>query len=320
MKKRELARCAAVAAVILVSAPGCPHRGGGASRDKTEWDRVATPKKYFSSVVSPWDKGVVNPLGAAVEAVPAARRGAVIDLGTGIGNGVPMLARAFGRVVAIDYAPRMVASARGRHGHLKNVTFAVADMRDLARYHRQFDAAVAVNSVLLPSDRDVTRMLREAHACLKPGGYLFGVFPSVESEAYIAMLTFEREHRKVRDERRAWVRTERIIDRDRIDFLRGIVGKSAVTQKFYYRFELIRRLRRAGFGDIRVGKVVYPWRLLDDPEARAFRGNPGFWDWFVSARKPAARKPTLRKPAALEPAPARPPRSSLRPRDHPRRR
>lgn len=291
MKRREIARCAVVAALAFVVGSGCPHRGDGALGDRGEWDRVATPKKYFSSVVSPWDKGVVNPLGDALKAVPAARRGAAIDLGTGIGNGVPMLARAFRRVVAIDYAPKMVASARRRHGHLKNVTFAVADMRDLARYHKQFDVAVAVNSVLLPSSRDVTRMLREAHASLKPGGYLFGVFPSLESEAYIALLTFEREHRKLSDERRAWERTERIIDRDRIDFLRGIVGKSAVTQKFYYRFELIRRLQRAGFGDIRVGKVVYPWRLLDDPEARAFRGNPGFWDWFVSAR-------------ALKPAPA----------------
>ncbi len=270
--------------------PGCPHRGDGASRDKTQWDRVATKKKYFLAVVSPWDKGVVNPLGDAIKAVPAHRRGAAIDLGTGIGNGVPMLARGFGRVVAIDYAPKMVAAARKRHGHFPNVTFAVADMRKLARYRNRFDVAVAVNSVLLPSSRDVTRMLQEAFHTLKPGGTLFGVFPSLESEAYIAMLTFEREHRNLNNEQRAWARTERIIDSGRIDFIRGTVGRSAVQQKFYFRFELIRRLRLAGFRDIQVGKVVYPWRLLDDPQARAFRGNPGFWDWFVSARRPAAAK------------------------------
>lgn len=271
---------------------GCPHRRDGASRDKVEWDRVATRKKYFSAVVSPWDKGVINPLGNAIKAVPATRRGAVIDLGTGIGNGIPMLAKGFRRVVAIDYAPKMVATARKRYGHHKHVSFAVADMRDLSRYHQQFDVAVAVNSVLLPSNRDVNRMLRETHATLKPGGYLFGVFPSVESEVYIALLTFEREHRDIRDEGSAWKRTEQIIGRDRIDFLRGTVGKSAVTQKFYYRFELVRRLGLAGFRDIRIGKVVYPWRMLDDPDAQAFRGNPGFWDWFVSARKPAAATPT----------------------------
>ncbi len=267
---------------------GCPHRGDGVSRDKTEWDRVATKKKYFAAVVSPWDKGVINPLGDALKAVEVSRRGAAIDLGTGIGNGVPMLAGAFKRVVAIDYAPKMVAEARKRHGHFKHVSFAVADMRNLARYHGRFDVAVAVNSVLLPSHRDVTRMLREAFATLKPGGYLFGVFPSLESEAYIALLTFEREQRGAADEARAWERTERLIGRDRIDFVRGTVGKSAVTQKFYYRFELLRRLRLAGFRDIRIGKVVYPWRLLDDPDARAFRGNPGFWDWFVTARRPAS--------------------------------
>jgi len=290
MKKRELARIAVVAvgACGWVVGAGCPHRRDGGSRDRLEWDLVATPRKYFSAVVSPWDQGVINPLGDAVKAVPAAQRGAAIDLGTGIGNGIPMLAKAFRRVVAIDYAPKMVAAARQRYGHHKNVSFAVADMRNLARYHERFDVAVAVNSVLLPSDRDVNRMLREAYATLKPGGILFGVFPSVESEAYIALLTFEREHRDLGDEQSAWKRTAQLIGRDRIDFLRGIVGKSAVTQKFYYRFELVRRLGRAGFREIKIGKVVYPWRLLDDPDARAFRGHPGFWDWFVTARRPPA--------------------------------
>jgi SAM-dependent methyltransferase len=287
MKKRQILARLAVVVLAFGVGCGCPHRGDGVSRDKKEWDRVASKKKYFAAVVSPWDRGVKNPLVDAVKAVPTTRRGAAIDLGTGIGNGVPMLARAFKQVVAIDYAPKMVAAARKRYPHLKNVTFAVADMRDLARYRGRFDVAVAVNSVLLPSHRDVTRMLNEAFASLKPGGFLFGVFPSVESEAYIGLLTFERERRDAADERQAWERTERIIGRERIDFLRGTVGKSAVVQKFYYRFELVRRLRLAGFGDIRVGKVVYPWRLLDDPDARAFRGNPGFWDWFVSARRPA---------------------------------
>jgi hypothetical protein len=156
-----------------------------------------------------------------------------------------------------------------------------------------------VNSVLLPSGRAVRRMLREAYATLKPGGYLFGVFPSLESEAYIALLTFERERQRIKDERRAWERTARLVGRERIDFLRGVVGKSAVKQKFYYRFEVVLRLRRAGFSDIRVGKVVYPWRLLDDPAVRDFRGSPGFWDWFVTARKPDAPV----KKAAPRPSP-----------------
>jgi hypothetical protein len=172
-------------------------------------------------------------------------------------------------------------------------------MRDLRPYHGRFDAAVAVNSVLLPSGRAVQRMLREAYATLKPGGTLFGVFPSLESEAYIALLTFERERQRTGDDRRAWARTARLVGSEHIDFLRGVVGKSAVRQKFYYRFEVILRLRRAGFTDIRVGKVVYPWRLLDDPEARLFRGAPGFWDWFVTARKPDAPQ----KKAAPRPSP-----------------
>lgn len=304
-----------VALLLAGGLGGCPHRGDGAARDKAAWDRVATPKKYFASVVSPWDKGVLNPLGAALAKVPASRRGAAIDLGTGIGNGIPMLARLFRRVVAIDYAPRMVATARKRYAHLSHVSFAVADMRELSRYHGRFDVAVAVNSVLLPSSRDVRRMLREAYATLKPGGLLFGVFPSLESEVYIGLLTFEREHAKLRHEERAWLRTEELVGRHRIDFFRGTVGKSAVTQKFYYRFELLHRLQRAGFTDIRIGRVVYPWRLLDDPDARAFRGQPGFWDWFVSARRPVA---TPHRPVATPRRPAAPPRAS--PPPPPRRR
>ena len=73
----------------------------------------------------------------------------------------------------------------------------------------------------------------------------------------------------------------RLIGPRRYDFVSGLFTEGADRQKFYYSFELRRRLQAAGFKNIQFGKVLYPW--TEDHAWFNFSGEPRMWDWFVRA-------------------------------------
>jgi ubiquinone/menaquinone biosynthesis C-methylase UbiE len=98
----------------------------------------------------------------------------VLDIGCGTGGTLPALRDAVGpdgRVVAVDYSPRMVARAQRRAGEWDNVTVRRADAARESLGDNEFDAALALSS--LSAMPDVGAAVAAAHAALRPGGRLF---------------------------------------------------------------------------------------------------------------------------------------------------
>lgn len=248
------------------------------------WNRIA--RKYHEEVISPFQEGVDNPLPGALRRLRGARRLDVVEYGCGTGSLIPLLASRFRHVTAIDFSEAMLAEAR-KQAAAANVEFLRHDLRDLEPFRDRFDVAVVVNAVLAPDPRDVNRILDGIFGSLRPGGRLLGVFPAMEPVLYQAMLIFEEEIASVHEEKRALSRTRRRLERSKFNFELGRYDEGGLRQKFFYQFEIAWRLRRAGFRHVRLGKVLYPW----DPERigyEMFPDAPPMWDWFVSARKPAA--------------------------------
>jgi SAM-dependent methyltransferase len=248
-----------------------------------DWDRVASD--YFTEVVSPLSAGVPPPLARALEAIPDARRKTVADLGCGIGTLLPALTARFGRVLAIDFSPAMLARARATC-RARNLALHRADLADLAAFHGLLDVAVTVNAVLTPDAERLDRVFRELRATLKPDGVVLGVFPAMEAILYQGLLIHERERRRASPDR-ARSKTSLILERAKYDFVHGTYRESTIAQKFFYAFELRYRLRRAGFRRIRLGRVLYPWDTVGGYES--FPGEPPMWDWFVRAHRACAR-------------------------------
>jgi SAM-dependent methyltransferase len=98
----------------------------------------------------------------------------VADLGCGSGRLLPFLARQFGKVIAVDYAPASLALAR-RVCVGKAVTFRRRDLRDLAPFRNSIDVAVAIRSIAGPRPEDVDRILGEIHRALVEGGLLAAI-------------------------------------------------------------------------------------------------------------------------------------------------
>ena len=182
----------------------------------------------------------------------------------------------------------MLAEARKREPG-SNVELVRHDLRDLSAFRHRFDIAIVVNAVLAPDPREVSAILEGIFHSLKPGGRLFAVFPAMEPVLYQAMLIFEQEIAKVPEEKRALSRTRRRLERSKFNFELGLYDDDGLRQKFYYDFEIAHRLRRAGFRDVRIGKVLYPW----DSEHigyEIFPDEPRMWDHFVRARSPRAAR------------------------------
>lgn len=251
-----------------------------------QWDRIA--RNYHDEVISPFQEGVRNPLPEALRRLRGARRLDIVEFGCGTGALLPLLSSRFRQVTAVDFSEGMLAEAR-KQPVGSNVEFLCQDLRDLSALRARFDVAVVVNAVLAPDPRDVNTILGEIFESLRPGGRLYGVFPAMEPVLYQAMLIFEEEIGEVGEQKRALSRTRRRLERSRFNFELGVYDDGGLQQKFFYNFEITYRLKRTGFRDVRLGKVLYPW----DPEQigyEMFPGRPPMWDWFVRARR-AARKP-----------------------------
>ncbi len=247
---------------------------------KRYWDSVA--KEYFEHIMSPFQEGVKNPLYEYIDKLEGTDKTA-IDIGTGIGNAIPHLAGRFSKVTAVDISDKMIETAKERH-RFENVEFLVRNAADLAEFHGKYDVAVAVNSIIVPSVKDIEKMISEAFNVLKPGGKFLAVFPAIEAILYQAMLVYEAVLDETGDEKKARLRTVREIGRARFDFLFGI-DREGFSQKYYYRFEIKYRLKKAGFKSIRMRKVYYPWEISAESGFIPFQGKPHMWDWFAVAEK-----------------------------------
>src|SRR5438552_1159152 len=107
------------------------------------WSQAA--RSYEDDFINPFRPDVKNPLLKAIRKAADPRTKVAADLGCGIGPLLPLLARSFRQVYAIDFAEGMLARARERCGGLKNVEFVRRPLSDLGPFNGRVDVAVAVN-------------------------------------------------------------------------------------------------------------------------------------------------------------------------------
>ena len=248
-------------------------------RQDQQWSRHAA--RYDDLFLDPFRPGVENPLLDAVTAIPDPAHKVIADLGCGTGPLLPYLVPRFDQVVALDFAPGMIAEAQKRPG-TDRVTFLVREMDDLDDYRGELDVAVAVNSLVMPDLRDIDRVLAAIRAALRPGGLFLGILPSMDAIHYHTMLlhdaALDRGLDPVEAERHASFHGEHHF----YEFAFGRFLFRGLRQKFWQPFEIEHHFRKAGFSAVELAKVLYPWddTITGGP---AFAGYPRSWDWFFRA-------------------------------------
>ncbi len=228
--------------------------------------------------------GVRNPLPAALTKLADPQNGAVADLGCGVGPLLPSLAKHFRRVIAVDFAEGMLKRARENCGHFANVEFLCQSFAGLAALAGQVDVAVAVNSLVLPDVGELEAALRSIHAALRPGGHFLGIVPAMDAVHYSTMLLVDRARKANMPLGKARQNAAHHAEHSLYDFAFGQFRYLGIEQHFWQPFEVRYRLRRAGFGGIRLQKVHLSWSQFAG--AAELRDEPPPWDWFFQADRP----------------------------------
>lgn len=150
---------------------------------------------FFSQIGQRWDRMRVEAFGDAFhgEAFAALLPAdwVVADIGTGTGYMLPILARTFRKVIAVDPVPNMleVAQSRCRTQRIKNVAFRRGDMSRLPILNEQADLVLAV--LVLHHVPSPEEALGELYRIAKPGGHLL----IVEQRSH----RLERFHERMQD-------------------------------------------------------------------------------------------------------------------------
>jgi len=227
-------------------------------------------------------QGIDNPIYKLIEGMPKTEELVVADLGAGTGDLLFFLSMQFKRVYAIDFSEKMLNIAKEKFIGKKNITFKQGDIRDLSKLGLKLDIAIAINSILCPSINDVNKILKEVYDSLKSEGLFIAIFPAMEAVLYHSLLLYENELSKGGDEDLIIKNINRRVGKEYC-FIPGIFRDKDEKQKFFYKFELERRLKNAGFKHIKFKKVYYPWGQHGDFES--FPNETMMWDWFVFAKK-----------------------------------
>lgn len=251
-------------------------------KQRKHWSRHAA--RYEELFIDPFAEGVVNPLWEALEAVPDPSNKTVADLGCGTGPLLPWLSQNFGRVIALDFAPGMLKRAREKVApeHTDRVQFLERSMDDLEDLAGQVDVVVAINSLVLPDERKIDRILGAIRQSLRPGGIAMGIVPSMDAIQYHTMLLMDLALEQGLEPPEAMRFTALHAEHKYYNFAFSRFRYAGLRQKFWLPFEVEYRLTKAGFRPPGLSKVLYPWP--DSIEGNAeLSGHPPIWDWFFRA-------------------------------------
>jgi SAM-dependent methyltransferase len=247
-----------------------------------EWSRHAA--RYADYFLDPFRPGVVNPALDFLEDVPQSRSKTIADLGCGTGPLLPWLLERFGQVVALDFAKGMLAQARARlKGEARRIRFLIRPMDQLDDLCGSLDVAVAFNSIVTADERVIDRTLVAIRRSLKPDGVFVGVLPAMDAIHYHTMLLLDQALDRGDSIEQAFRHASTLGEHDYYEFAFSRFAFMGLRQKFWFPFEIEYRLAKAGFCQVELRKVLYPWddQLVGSTQ---FANKPQSWDWAFRAR------------------------------------
>jgi SAM-dependent methyltransferase len=245
------------------------------------WSKAAAT--YEQDFIDPYLPGVRNPLPRAVEELADPQKGTAADLGCGVGPLLPLLAKHFRRVIAVDFAEGMLKRAQEACEALPNVEFLRGTFADLTPLAGQVDVAVAVNSLVMPDIGELEMALHSIHAALRSGGRFLGIVPAIDAVHYYTMLMVDRALKAGMPPDMARQNAAYHGEHSLYDFAFGGFRYQSIAQHFWQPFEVRYRLRRAGFRRVRLTKVHLSWSQFTG--AADLKQEPPPWDWFFQAEK-----------------------------------
>lgn len=245
--------------------------------ERKYWEKIAPDyNEEIFDVLQNDNKAIVR---SAISMVASPSK-TVLDAGCAIGKWLPVLSPAFKKVIAADISAKNLAIAKKNYPGYTNVEYLRADMSGKIEVEK-CDVAVCINAVLTNFLKKRKAFFYNLSSCLKKGGHLILVVPSLESWLLTRIVqTSWKIDKNLFDKKLSG--KEAIAMYTNIQY--GNVEIDNVYTKHYLREELILLLSQAGFKTADCNKIEYKWNteFIKPP---GWLKEPGPWDWLVTAKK-----------------------------------
>lgn len=269
----------------------------------TEGLKKAPPpmdREYWNRGIQDYDEEVLDSLGADRKGVIlrrleryADKDRVAADFGCGVGKYVSVLACRFKYVYAIDFAARLLKTARERCDET-NIEWMQGDLAINNFRMRRAHFGLCQNVLISPERRKRRAMLENIRRHIVHGGHLMLLVPSTESAIYSGQVQVEWNRLKGLEGRDLTRNVE--APRSKLELVDGLFGRDGVPTKHYLKEEAVKMLEGTGFRPLSVDKVEYDWDS-EFPDAPAWMRDPYPWDWLLVASKVACRRSPYRSRA-----------------------
>ena len=249
----------------------------------SDWDLIA--KDYYTEVISPLKDCVSNPLFSELDFKSWDDK-VVLDAGCGAGRLLPTLAKKFHYVYGKDFSKGMIDESKKVTKGMGNVSCFVGDLKKSYNEKNKYDVLISVNSLLDPSVLNITKILNVFYSSMKKGGTFLGVLPSMESYLYQSMLYVDKKLTHSKKEKLVEKQMKKKLDEKNFDYSVGRIEFDGCFQKAFYDFEISYRFKKAGFTNLKIGKVLYDWKEWREAGQTYFPKEQPPWDWYVKCEKP----------------------------------
>ena len=206
------------------------------------------------------------------------------DFGCGVGKYLPLLARYFKTVYAVDHSSKLLKIAQATCAEHQNIRFFQSDLSRTKLRIPKIRFAVCANVLIAPDRKTRLSILSNVHRHQSRGGHLLLLVPSTESVLHTNLRLIEWN-------RRAGCQGDEVMSeclpttaRSAAHLLNGTIPIEGVPTKHYLREEVLLMLHDQGYEPISVDKLEFGWDIeFNNPPAWLQRPYP--WDWLLLARK-----------------------------------
>lgn len=245
--------------------------------DRKYWEKIAPDyNEEIFDVLQNDKKGIIR---SAIKRIASPSK-TVIDIGCAVGKWLPVLSPLFKEVLAVDISLKNLVIAQKSYPQFQNVQFMRADMSGKTKLPES-DAAICINAILTDSLKKRAAFFQNLSRCLKKGGNLVLVVPSLESW----LLTNIIQKRWDIDKKLFGGKMSGSAAQKKYDNIRqGNADIDNVPTKHYLKEELELLLSHEGFIAEDFKKINYTWKteFVKPPK---WLKKPYPWDWLVVARK-----------------------------------
>lgn len=263
---------------IAQSRPNCILWKNSELMDRKYWEKIAPGYSDEIFDVLKNDKktlitSVINKLASPAKTV--------IDIGCAIGKWLPVLSPIYKKVLAVDISEKNLSIAKKLYPDLENIQYLRVDMSALNIKLPKANAGICINAVLTDSIQKRNIFFKNISSCIKKGGHLVLVVPSLESWMLTRII-----QRKYKIDRSLF--NDRLTGKQALEKFNNIQDGNAdidhVPTKHYLREELELILSQQGFSIEDFQKIEYDWKteFIKPPK---WLKTPGPWDWMVVAKK-----------------------------------